>query len=520
MKRVLLIIAISYLLFFHNIGNISLWDPDEPGQAIIAREMMQRDDYMRPYLNGEPYLEKPPLYPWLIVIYSKINGAITEATARIPAAASATMLLFTTYYLGMKIGNPLAGLFSAIVLATNYQFLSDARKSIMDMTFTFFIGLTILLNYICIEKNRRWYLALSFVPSALAILAKGPAGLIIAASTTFIYLGVKKRLRRFIVPFLAGCLIAVALAAIWFLLAGEGYVKESIIRQNIIRYAGVFEYAESAGYYFKKLFINFLPWSLILPFALYHCFKQKAWLPMMLPVIWFLFAFIFFEFSQAKKATHLLPLYPAIAIICGLFLQARWSLMVRHPKTNLILRVVAVIFACFPLAAITLLLITSNPVAEVFKATLIPIYLFSGLLFVFAIIFFYLLTRKEQQKAFFMLSLYLILIGYFYHTYYLPVMDKNYRSPRLITDELVELQEGREICTYGFDSPGIIFYSGRHIKRFTNIDEIKGLKNDILLIVADGDLNSIQNRLAPYFIQVKRLRYEKRDYLIYLKKRA
>lgn len=57
-------------------------------------------------------------------------------------------------------------------------------------------------------------------------------------------------------------------------------------------------------------------------------------------------------------------------------------------------------------------------------------------------------------------------------------------------------------------------------KRFANIDEIMSAKNDILLIVADGDLNSIQNRLAPYFIQVKRLHYKKRDYLIYLKKRA
>ena len=52
-----LIAAIAYLLFFQGLGRSSLWDPDEPRQAIEAREMMERADYIHPYLNGEPYLE-------------------------------------------------------------------------------------------------------------------------------------------------------------------------------------------------------------------------------------------------------------------------------------------------------------------------------------------------------------------------------------------------------------------------------------------------------------------------------
>ena len=60
--RILTVLLIAYALFVHNLGNISLWDPDEPRQAIMAREMMDRSDYIHPYLNGIPYAEKPPLF--------------------------------------------------------------------------------------------------------------------------------------------------------------------------------------------------------------------------------------------------------------------------------------------------------------------------------------------------------------------------------------------------------------------------------------------------------------------------
>ena len=87
--RTLLILCLAYVLFIHGLGSTSLWDPDEPRQAIMAREMMARGDYIHPYLNGLPYLEKPPLHPWLIVAAAKLTGKINEFSARIPSAVAA-----------------------------------------------------------------------------------------------------------------------------------------------------------------------------------------------------------------------------------------------------------------------------------------------------------------------------------------------------------------------------------------------------------------------------------------------
>src|SRR5690242_18802207 len=43
-----------------------LFEPDESRYAEIPREMLQRGEWVVPYLQGEPYLDKPPLLYWLI----------------------------------------------------------------------------------------------------------------------------------------------------------------------------------------------------------------------------------------------------------------------------------------------------------------------------------------------------------------------------------------------------------------------------------------------------------------------
>ena len=290
--KIIFILFVSGILFINNIGQVALWDPDEPRQAIMAREMSERSDYIHPYLNGRPYLEKPPLYPWLIIITSKITGELNEFSARLPAAVSAILLVLVTYQLGNMVVNPGVGVLSALILATNYQFLSNARESVMDMTFAFFIGVAIFFNSICMLKGKRWLFVISFVPSVFAVLSKGPAGLVIPAMVTFIFMLKRKEFKKYFIPFVAGCIVSLALSSIWFVMAGDAYIKEFILRQNITRYTNAFDHIESFYYYFHKLFVNFMPWSIVLPFSLYHAVKKKIWLP----VIWFAFTFLFFEF--------------------------------------------------------------------------------------------------------------------------------------------------------------------------------------------------------------------------------
>jgi len=514
--KIFIILCLSYLLFFNNLGGVALWDPDEPRQAIMAREMMERQDYIHPYLNGRPYLEKPPFYPWMIIVASKIKGKVDEVTSRIPAAVSATLLLLITYSLGSMLVDRYCGLLSAIILATNYQFLSNARESVMDMTFAFFIGLTVSLNYISIKKDRPFMFVLSFIPAALGILTKGPAGLAIPAITTFFYLISQKRFKRFFLPLVAGCILSSALASIWFLLAGDEYFREFIFRQNITRYTNAFDHIESSLYYFHKLFFNLLPWSIIFPFALFYAFKKRMWFP----IIWFLSTFLFYEFSKSKRAIYLLSLYPACGLICGLYIRDRWSWIVKTGWVRSILWVFMLILLLLPVASVFSFDFIPPPILTELKKRLPRFYIFISALFIVGLVQVYMLYKRHERGVLISFILYLTVMGFFYNSFYMPLMDRALKSPRLITDKLHGIEKGKEIYSYGFSSAGLIFYIGRPVKTLTDIKEIKDKKNDILLIVEDDEVYpDMKKELDSGFYSVGKARYERERFTFYVKKK-
>lgn len=60
---------------------------DEIRRGLVTLEMMLRDNYMVPTINGELYLNKPPLYNWLLALSYKAFG-VNEFALRIPVIAA------------------------------------------------------------------------------------------------------------------------------------------------------------------------------------------------------------------------------------------------------------------------------------------------------------------------------------------------------------------------------------------------------------------------------------------------
>ncbi len=512
--KIIVLLILSYTLFIHGLASTALWDPDEPRQAIMAREMMERGDYIHPYLNGKPYLEKPPLYSWAVAAAARATGRLDEFSSRIPAALSATLLLLATWYLGGLIADRYGGFLSALVLATNYQFLSNARESVMDMTFAFFIGLAILLCYRAAIRGKRGAFVFALIPGALAILTKGPAGLVIPVAVMGIYLLVTKRLKGFLLPLLGGTLLAMALAAIWFLLAGEEYAREFILRQNITRYTRAFDHIEDLTYYFHKLFFNFLPWSILLPFALYHGFRKGY----RLPLIWFLFTFLFFEFSKSKRAIYLLSCYPACALLCGLYLRDAWARLLKTGVTRGLITVFSGLLLLLPLAAAAALHMVRAPVVDFFREAPVPLYLACAILVVVALVLVLYVRKGKEKGSLALLFLYIAVLGVTFNLYYMPVMDRNFKSPKLVTGLLADVDKDTAIYTYGFNSPGFIFYAGRPIRTINDIKEMKEGGGKQILIVEDRPAAAIRGELEKAFTPLKKSRYEKEHYTIYVRK--
>ncbi|HTH51235.1 MAG TPA: phospholipid carrier-dependent glycosyltransferase, partial [Pyrinomonadaceae bacterium] len=75
------LIPIAYLVGL----NFPLVGPDEPRYAQVAREMMERGDWITPTLGGHTWFEKPVLLYWLEIVSYKIFG-VNEAAARLGPA--------------------------------------------------------------------------------------------------------------------------------------------------------------------------------------------------------------------------------------------------------------------------------------------------------------------------------------------------------------------------------------------------------------------------------------------------
>src|SRR5260370_15730851 len=59
---VLLIAGFCAFLFFYGMGQFGLIGADEPRYAQVAREMLERRDWITPVLGGRAGVGKPPLF--------------------------------------------------------------------------------------------------------------------------------------------------------------------------------------------------------------------------------------------------------------------------------------------------------------------------------------------------------------------------------------------------------------------------------------------------------------------------
>ena len=82
---VLLLAGFCTFLFFYGLGAFGLIGADEPRYAQVAREMLDRKDWITPTLGGSPWLEKPPLYYWQAMLSYSVLG-VTDVAARIPVS--------------------------------------------------------------------------------------------------------------------------------------------------------------------------------------------------------------------------------------------------------------------------------------------------------------------------------------------------------------------------------------------------------------------------------------------------
>ncbi len=325
----LLLTVLAAGTLFYQLGRLPLVGSDEPRYARIAGEMMHENRWVTPTLEGRPWLEKPPLYYWLTIPVFRMAGQ-SETAARLGPALAALWTALVLYWLGGALWSRLAGLIGASALLTMVGFAAFGRSASTDMPMT--ACMTTLLAVLAVAAVRddepRWRVLAGYAFLGLAILAKGPAALVLAVGIGACYWALRDRwdLRRW--HPLAGLVITLAVALPWFWLAfrqnGFGFLLVFFINHNLARYVTDIHHHTQPFYYYVPVVLGLIfPWTAWLLFAAsggtWRALRRwREWNPASLFLgCWILLPLLFFSISRSKLPGYVIPVLPAIALLIG-----------------------------------------------------------------------------------------------------------------------------------------------------------------------------------------------------------
>ena len=416
-RHALILVAVATVVFCARLGATRLWDDDETFFAQTAREMYERGDLVVPTFNQALFSHKPPFMYWMMIAAYHVFG-VTEFAARFPSALFGIANVLLIWRLGARLYSPAVGFWAGIMLATSLNFVVVSRAATCDAELVFFCTLPLYifargapnshefgyargggsrtressdtatigdpnshefgygpasLAYASGFQNPGspthergdWpTYALAYLAMGMAMLVKGPIGIVLPGSVLGLFLlwqrataaeqGAKdgaawKRIARF-----AGRLCSpralvgtfwsmrplTAIAAV-LLVAGPWFVAVGVKTQGefLNGFFGVHHFHRftspmdnhggSPFYYLLAICVGFFPWiiflmpscsELVRRMRTDHPFRNADRLICAWIIVWV----GFFSLASTKFPHYVVPAYPALALLTAAFAE-RWT---------------------------------------------------------------------------------------------------------------------------------------------------------------------------------------------------
>jgi 4-amino-4-deoxy-L-arabinose transferase-like glycosyltransferase len=314
--RMLAAIALVTLI---GIFDHELWTPDEPRDAEISREIGFR---ALPTLNGEPHVEKPPLYFWSVHASYQLFG-VHAWSARVPSLLFSWGTLIFTWLLARRMFGRDAAWRACLFLATTIVYFVVTHRCTVDNALVFTTTGCFYWLYRAQASERKLGLyLLAYLFAAGAALAKGAVGVGLAGATFLAFvLWMRKPMEILRAqPWLAVAIIAAAAGAWLFSLAPEA--RDTFLVQNQWgRLSGEWMGAghlKPFWYYGPTFLYALAPWGLVAFAAIPWLLRQDGDTPAKRYLVaWIVLGVLLLSLAATKRDLYLLPLSPATAILAA-----------------------------------------------------------------------------------------------------------------------------------------------------------------------------------------------------------
>jgi 4-amino-4-deoxy-L-arabinose transferase-like glycosyltransferase len=497
------LLVLGILLFLPFLGLAPLFDWDEINFAESAREMLITGNYARVQINFQPFWEKPPLFFWMQSVCMNLFG-INEYAARLPNAIFGIISLLTVFEIGRILKSKLFGFLWAICLAGSFLPHVYFKSGIIDPVFNFFIFLSVWFIYRAVQTNHALKpTILSGLFAGLAILTKGPVGLLIPILTITVFVAIGKF--RYFPPFkiiaLWG-LTALIVSLAWFgpeTIQNGPWFLEAFFRYQIRLFstpdAG---HGQPFYYHFVVVLIGCFPMS---AFGFAHLIKKgealtketnfTIWMKILFWIVMILFSLVTTKIVHYSSLAYL-PLAFMAAIELNSIIQRKttWNKasLVIYSITGLILGLVLLVLPLIGNNPGLIIDLVKDPFAKqnLNAAVDWPWFTFlPGIIWIIGLLltFWFILIKREVSSV--ITAFGAVILGLMFFLPLIPARIAQYTQQAPI--EFYKSLKNKDVYieTLGFKSYAQYFYTGK--KSLSDQEKIFGTD-------ADGSYNSDQLR--------------------------
>ena len=295
---------------FLSIGNslLVVTDPVESNYALTAKEMVLAGDWLSPRIYNTFWYDKPVFTYWSLCLSYTLFGYSDFAT-RLPFAVSGALsVTVLTYYVKRRGNSPAMANLLAAMTATSLLFWILSHSVLTDQWLLLFTETALFSLYIGITENARFHTCIAYGAAALAVLTKGPVGIVLPGLIILLYIAAERKsvyLRRVFRP--EGILIFLLLCMPWFIymytMHGREFLDGLLGFNNITR-ATVSEHPEENVFYYYLLLVPaaLLPWTGACFYGITHFFRKSGF-PLFL-TLWAGVTILFYTLMATKYPTY------------------------------------------------------------------------------------------------------------------------------------------------------------------------------------------------------------------------
>jgi 4-amino-4-deoxy-L-arabinose transferase-like glycosyltransferase len=328
----LLPMVLAALVYLSSTTNRAVIDYDEGHYSQVALQMVERGDWVTPYVNGVRYLEKPPLLYWVTAASFRIFG-VNEFALRLPTAFAVMALVWVVTLIALRASNERAAIIAGLCTASSAGTYLFTRETLHDIWLVLFMTVAM---YAFLD----WYLdplrslrrtLLFYAALAGAVMCKSLIGVVLPVGIVAVFFLLSREWPKWrTLHLLPGSLLFLMLAVPWHWLAAvrnPRFLYYFFVNEQFLRFLGKHDppvlWSLPLLTFWALILVWFFPWTAFLPAAIAasrRSAESRERTLVRLALAWLGVILGFFSIS-GRLEHYAFPVLPALSLLVGVALS-------------------------------------------------------------------------------------------------------------------------------------------------------------------------------------------------------